>query len=179
MTLLMDPTRTPITVDAIASHAGVGKQTIYRWWPSKSAIMIEALTESARDHVRDIDCGDLRGDLEHFIASTFRVVNSRPVAQGLRAMMAEALYDPPAAEVLREYTAQRRAALLMILQRAAARGEFPDGPDMALAVEQAFGFLWYRLLIGHAPLTRKAALSIADALLRQLAATPLPKQRTE
>lgn len=164
----MNPEVATVTIDAIASHAGVGKQTIYRWWPSKAAVLTEALTESARDRVRDIDSGEVRGDLAQFLASTFRAVNSRPVAQALRAMMADALHDPQAAEVLREYTTRRRAALHTILERGVERGELSADADVALAVEQAFGFLWYRLLLGHAPLTRRAADNITQGLLRQL-----------
>jgi AcrR family transcriptional regulator len=170
LALLMSPEPRAVTIDAIAAHAGVGKQTIYRWWPSKSAVVIEALTDSARDRVRDIDTGELRRDLEHFLASTFRVVSSRPVAQGLRAMLADALHDQQATQVLREYTAQRRAALHRVLERAVERGELDADADIGLAVEQAFGFLWYRLLFGHAPLSRTVAADITRALLRQLGA---------
>jgi AcrR family transcriptional regulator len=170
LALLMSPEPRTVTIDAIAAHAGVGKQTIYRWWSSKSAVVLDALTESARDRVRDIDSGRLRSDLEHFLASTFRAVCSRPVAQGLRAMMADALHDPQAADILREYTTQRRIALQRVFQRAMERGELSADADIGLAVEQAFAFLWYRLLFGHAPLNRKAAVDITAALMRQVGA---------
>jgi AcrR family transcriptional regulator len=174
LALLMSPEAGTVTIDAIAARAGVGKQTIYRWWSTKSALVIEALSDSARDRVPDIDSGDLRRDLEHFLTRTFRVVGSRPVTTALRAMMADALHDPQAADVLREYTARRRAALQAILARAAERGELSADADAAIAVEQTFGFLWYRLLLGHAPLTRKAAINITEGLLRQLGALSNP-----
>jgi AcrR family transcriptional regulator len=161
-----------VTIESIASQAGVGKQTIYRWWPSKSALVLEAITDSARDRVRDLDSGDVRRDVRHFLASTFRVVSSRPVGSALRAMLAEALHDPEAADVLREYTAQRRAALGAVLQHGVQRGQVSDDADIDLAVEQAFGFLWYRLLFENGSLGPKAAESIGDSLLRQLGVQP-------
>lgn len=166
--LLSKPDSGGVTIEAIARHAAVGKQTIYRWWPNKSGLVIEAITSEARDAVRDIDSGDVRRDLEHFLSRTFGVVKTRTVSQALRAMMADALCGDEGVEVLRGYAAERRAALAKILSRGVSRGELDANADVDCAVEQAFGFIWYRLILGDEPLTRSAAMQLARALLRQL-----------
>src|SRR5512144_646184 len=60
-----------VTMDGIAAAAGVGKQTIYRWWPSRAEVMFEAIHELAEQHVPDPDRGSLRDDVTEFLAATF------------------------------------------------------------------------------------------------------------
>ena len=81
--------------------------------------------------------------------------------------MAEAQRDPQAAEVLRTYTAERRRAMRQLLERGMARGEIGADTDLDLIVDQAFGFVWYRMMIGHAPLSRRASVALAEGLVRQ------------
>src|SRR5271157_1571737 len=109
-----------ISVDRIAAEAGVGKQTIYRWWPSKAAVVLEALRENARVEVEVPDLGSLRADLEAFLQSTFDVSRRRPgIGDVLRAMMAEAQHDPVfLQDFRREVIDPRRAVLRGLLERA-------------------------------------------------------------
>ena len=65
-----------ITVDAIAVQAGVGKQTIYRWWPSKSAVLLDAMIQRADEVAPAPDSGDLQSDLRRFLRSTFAAAPS-------------------------------------------------------------------------------------------------------
>jgi AcrR family transcriptional regulator len=158
------------TVDAIAAAAGVGRQTIYRWWPSKGAVLLEAMTEQARRDVPAVDTGSLLGDLEGFLMATFRAASDAPGRSLLRSVMAQALHDPHAAGVLSRFTEQRRQELRAILSRGQARGQLPSSADLDLAVDQAYGLLWYRILLGHAPLTAEVARRLARTLARQLEA---------
>jgi AcrR family transcriptional regulator len=156
-----------VTVETIAAQAGVGKQTIYRWWPSKYAILLEVMTERARVDVPIPDTGTLVGDLEAFLTATFLGATSAPTSSLLRTVMAEAQRDPQAAEVLREFTSGRRAALRQILDRGQTSGELPLGADLDLMADQAYGLFWYRLSLGHAPLTPDVAAQLARALATQ------------
>ena len=155
------------SVEAIAAAAGVGKQTIYRWWASKAAVIVEAMTEYARLQVSPPDTGDVARDVEAFLVATFRSGRDPAVAGALRAVMAEAQRDPEATEVLRRYTAERRAALQAVFERGQLQGELAASADVTLLVDQAFGLIWYRLLVGHAPLTRTAAAALAKHLVLQ------------
>lgn len=152
-----------ITVAAIAERAGVGKQTIYRWWPSKSAVLLDAMIYRARQIAPAPDSGDLRTDLRAFLRSTFAAVedNRRLLLGALR----EALADTAAMDRLASFTAARRDELAMILDRARARGEILHA---VTTIDQAFGLLWYRVIFAHEPLDRQAADNLAAALTAQL-----------
>lgn len=155
-----------VTVGEIAAEAGVGKQTIYRWWPSKYAILLEAFTAYGRAVVPEPDTGTLDDDLRAFTVATFAgMADATPV---LRALMGEAQRDPATRETLREFTGRRRTALRAILERGRDRGELPADAALDLAIDQLYGVLWYRVLLGHGPLGATTAAELADGLLRQI-----------
>jgi AcrR family transcriptional regulator len=158
-----------VTVDAIAARAGVGKQTIYRWWPSKYAVLLDAILQRARLDVPAPDTGNVATDLREFLRGTFRGARNAGTAAFLRAMMGQAQQDPGTAEVMREFTASRRQALRELLERGQARGELSGATDLDLIVDQVYGLLWYRLMVGHAPLGRDLADKLTDAVLAQAA----------
>ncbi|MFB4295676.1 TetR/AcrR family transcriptional regulator [Actinomadura sp. NTSP31] len=160
----------PVTIDSLAAAAGVGKQTIYRWWPSKGAVLLEAMAERAGADIPVPDTGTLRGDLEAFLTATFRGAGQRLTASVLRNTMAEAQRDPHAREHMRTFVESRRRVLSGLLERARDRGEIADGADLALMVDQVYGVLWYRVLVGHEPLGDAQAADLARALSDQAAA---------
>ncbi|MFJ3086720.1 TetR/AcrR family transcriptional regulator [Streptomyces sp. NPDC086838] len=156
----------PVTVETIARAAGVGKQTLYRWWPSKGAVLLEALAERAQRTVPVPDRGDLRSDLQVVLAATFAGAQQPPVGPALRTLAREAARDPQLAALMREFTEARRAALREVLQRGRERGELEPGRDLDLMVDQVYGVFWYRFLLGHAPLDDATATALVDSLLR-------------
>jgi AcrR family transcriptional regulator len=157
-----------VGVDAIADAAGVSKRTIYRWWPSRGAVLLEAMVDRAKELAPASDTGSLVGDLRAFLTATFRSARRPENAALLRNAMAEALRDAAAAQALHAFTADRRTVLRGILGRARERGELAADADLDLTVDQAYGVLWYRLLIGHGALTSQAAVKLAGALARQV-----------
>lgn len=163
--LFRDTPGPEVTVDAIAAAAGVGKQTIYRWWPTKGAVIAAAIVERARASVATPDTGDLRTDLLRFITDTFAVVTEPGNERMLRQLMAGAQSDPHLAAAVDELTTQRRHELHTILDRGQRRGELVATADLLTLVDMAYGFLWYRLLLSHAPLDTAAAQHLVDALL--------------
>jgi AcrR family transcriptional regulator len=154
-----------ITIDAIAHAAGVGRQTIYRWWPSKGAVAAEAMVRQARAIVRARDTGSLREDLIAFLADSFAGLEDERLRNALRQLITAAQHDGHAAAAVADFTAARRAALRELLERGQARGELSPGADLAMLVDMAYGVLWYRVLIRHAPLDAQAAKSLAACLL--------------
>ncbi|MEW1863181.1 TetR/AcrR family transcriptional regulator [Streptomyces sp. NPDC088194] len=153
-----------LTVEGIAARAGVGKQTIYRWWPSKADVVLTALLDLSETTIAVPDEGSLAEDLRGFLAETFRQRGQRPVLAGL---MAQALLDPVFATAFRErFLFRRRAVLREILERAAARGEIASDLSLELLIDVVYGVLWYRLLIEHAPLDDEAGRRLADLVLR-------------
>jgi AcrR family transcriptional regulator len=159
---------TRITVGAIAQRAGVGKQTIYRWWPSKSAVLLDAMVHRAAQVAPAPDSGDLRTDLRGFLRSTFAAApDNRSLLLGV---LREALGDAATMEQLALFSAARRDALAQIFERARARGEVEATAKLDTVVDQAFGLLWYRMIFAHHPLDERAAADLAAALTTQLSA---------
>jgi AcrR family transcriptional regulator len=164
--LLSGPGTEAVTVEAIAAEAGVGRQTIYRWWPSKGAVVADALARHARVVVPERDTGSFTGDLTAFLTDSFAGLENEGLAGRLRQIVAEAQHDEHVARVLADFTAIRRAALRALLERGRTAGELAADADLDMLVDMAYGVLYHRLLVGHAPLDEKAARSLATELTR-------------
>jgi AcrR family transcriptional regulator len=136
-----------LTIEGIAARAGTGKQTIYRWWPSKADVLLDALAARADLHVPVPDNGSYALDLREFLRASFTLGRGSQVADGLRALMAEALHNPAFSERFRSSFLQpRRTALGTLLARAQAKDELPPGLSPGTITDIVFGTIWYRLL---------------------------------
>jgi AcrR family transcriptional regulator len=164
--LLSDPGNENLTIEAIAAEAGVGRQTIYRWWPSKGAVVADALGRYARAVVPERDTGSFAGDLAAFLIDSFAGLQDSAYTARLRQIVAAAQQDEHVAQILADFTAVRRAALRALLERGRDAGELAPGTDLDMLVDMAYGVLYYRLLVGHSPLDEKAARSLAAELTR-------------
>jgi AcrR family transcriptional regulator len=153
-----------LTIEAIARQAGVSKQTIYRWWPNKAAVVLDLLNEGARRIAPDRLADTLVDDLRRFVRRS--VLGAKQSAGILTGLMAEAQLDEQfAAEFRAGFLARRREVLRALLKRGQDRGEVDPGTDLTLLVDVMFGALWYRVLSGHAPLSRRFADDLTDVLL--------------
>jgi AcrR family transcriptional regulator len=164
--LLSDPGTESLTIGAIAAEAGVGRQTIYRWWPTKGAVVADALVRYAQAVVPERDTGSFTGDLEAFLSDSFAGLEDEGLAGRLRQIVAAAQQDEHVAQVLADFTGVRRAALRALLERGRTAGELAVDADLDMLVDMAYGVLYYRLLVGHASLDEKAARSLAAELTR-------------
>ena len=154
-----------LTMEALARSAGVSKQTIYRWWPSKAAVVLEALNEAAAIGAPPPASGSVAGDVRLLLRRTAGAATERNT-RILAGLMAEAQLDPEFAASFRDgFLARRRAVLVEILRRGQARGEIAAGADPAFLAEVAYGAVWYRILSHSAPLDRRFADRLADAVL--------------
>lgn len=166
-----------LTMKAIAETAGVGRQTVYRWWPAKQDVLIDALRDLSlrRAEQLDPDSGDTPRDLRTLLTATFALAN-RLTGKALIGLMAEAQHDPALSHRLQSTViGPRRQALRAILARGVSRGELSEAVPLDLAVDFAFGTMWYRLISHHAPVDTDLAGQITDALatlLRKEAAPP-------
>jgi AcrR family transcriptional regulator len=150
-----------VTIDAIAEAAAVGRQTIYRWWPSKGAVIAEALARQGRRLAPVRDSGSVAADLTSFLTDSFVALQDPGMLHALRELAAAAQQDEHAAAVLQDFTAQRRSELRALLARGQRTGEFDAGADLDILVDMAYGVLWYRALISRAPLDSDAARRLA------------------
>jgi AcrR family transcriptional regulator len=157
-----------VTMDAIAERAGVSKATIYRWWPTKEAVALDALqADWATTRPRRRDTGTLRGDLLGLLRPWVRRVGSRPYARLIAALVTEAHSDPAFAAHYRErFVEPRRDEAREVFQRAIERGEIPPDTKVEVAVDLLYGPLYHRLLHGHAPLNDRFTVDVVDLALR-------------
>jgi AcrR family transcriptional regulator len=164
-----------VTVGGIAAAAGVGKQTIYRWWPSKSAVVMDALIEMTDPEPADT-LDSARETLGLQMRRVARMFASRQ-GQLIREIVAEAQGDPEVAEEFRRrFFAHRRARAAATITRGIASGELrPDlNIDDALDV---LAPLWLQLLVGHRPPTQRTADRLFSLVWPALAG-PNPEKGT-
>ena len=166
-----------LTIEGIAARAGVGKQTIYRWWPSKADILLEAGAAKAELRVPVTDRGSYRADLRAFLEASYEMAGYPGLADLLRALMAEAQVDREFGDRFRAaFLERRREALAVIIDRARERGDLPARPAPAIVADIVFGTIWYRILATRRPLDA----DLVDDLIGLLAPTPaqgLPRRR--
>jgi AcrR family transcriptional regulator len=154
-----------VTMEGIARQAGVSKQTLYRWWPTKAAIVLEALNEGAAKISPTVDTGSFSADLRTFLRRSVTGAGGRN-ARLLSALMAAAQLDDVFAESFRlGFLARRRRALRELLERGRDSGELGASADLDFLVELVFATLWYRILAHNKPLNRRFAEQLAETLL--------------
>jgi len=161
-----------VSMDAVAERAGVSKATIYRWWPTKESLALDALyTQWSAAQPSDVDTGSLRGDLLALLRPWARVAAGVASNQGsygrvIAALVTEAQTDSVfAAEYRQRVVEPRRDAVRAILSRAVARGEIPPSTKTEVAIDVLYGPLYHRLLHGHAPLDDQFVEDVLDMAL--------------
>ena len=121
--LLQDLCYDDITVDAIAVASGAGKATIYRWWPNKAAVLIEAFRERIAREIPFPDSGDFRQDVRQLLQNFTEIIYRGRRGKVFRAFIAGAQADPEIAKAYREsWIAPRRAEARKIFERYIAAG---------------------------------------------------------
>jgi AcrR family transcriptional regulator len=171
-TLLLDQGLDAVSMDVIAESAGVSKATIYRWWPTKESLALDALhDEWARTPGPTRDTGSLRGDLEALLLPWSRQLGTRPYARLLGSFIAKAHSDPDfAVEYRARIVTPRRDAARPIFDRAIGRGEIASGIDVDVCLDVVYGAVYHRLLHGHAPVTDRFVGDVIDIALHGVVA---------
>jgi AcrR family transcriptional regulator len=173
--LLLDEGPARVSMDAVAARAGVSKATIYRWWPSKELLAVDALVEWAAGGRPARDTGSLRGDLLALVQPWVREIRRRPFGRVIADLVSQAQSDPEFARVYRtHFVEQRRVPMRAAFERAIARGEVRDDLDLEVALDLIYGPLYHRLLHGHEPLTARFAQDVVDLALAGIAQPPPP-----
>ncbi len=157
-----------VSIEKIAQRAGAGKQTIYRWWPAKGDVLMEALARKADVHIPLPDEGSWAADLRRMLDDSFALGRAPQIGELLCALMVEAQLDPAFGERFRtDFLERRRAALATLVERARRRGDLPPNLTAGFAADVVFGVLWYRLLAVPQPLDRRLTNRLVGLLTAQ------------
>nr|BFE82552.1 TetR/AcrR family transcriptional regulator [Planobispora longispora] len=139
-----------LSIEGIAARAGVGKQTIYRWWPSKGTVLLDAflMLSGGQDGEAALpDTGDLEADLKTVLRATVAELNDPRYDEPMRALATEIAHDPELAAAYSERLDGPMRELKKERLRAAQRaGQLALDLDLDVAVEMVWGPLLNRWL---------------------------------
>ena len=150
-----------LSVEAVASRAGVHKTTVYRRWPTKPELIADAAQMQAAEAVPIPDTGTLHGDLQTLAREVVANIGSDGSARRARTLVAAAC-SGELADVLHSFWSDRLDASAAIIERAVDRGELSATINPTLIIEAVVGPLWLRLLLTGEPLDEEFADAIAE-----------------
>ena len=155
-----------MTIEEVAARAGVGKATIYRRWPSKGLLALDAFVASFSALQPLPDTGTLRGDLLDALHAWVRAVTRTPMGRMLADLIAEAQHDPELRAAWRDRVMEPlRSQHRIMLDRAIARGEIAPSVDREVVLDLFFGAAQHRLLLGHLPMTEDFIREVVEVIL--------------
>jgi AcrR family transcriptional regulator len=160
------------SIEAVAVRTGVGRPTIYRRWPSKLELAIEAVVRLAPP-LEVVESGDAVADLRRLVSqfvpdmtssATGRVIIALAINPDVHAELANRLYE--------RYLQPRRAILAKLLKRAAGANQIRADIDPHLLIDLIMGATTYRWLVTGTPVTPQSARRVVDAVLKLSAPQP-------
>lgn len=152
-----------LTVEGVAARAGVGKATVYRWWPSKSALVLEAVAEQQPPPVALT--GDVRADLRTAMDATVDMLRS-DLGPTLMALTADLMHDGDDEVHAAHLFHTDGEAIGAVLEEARAGGVLPEGTDSRLVQDIYIGTLLFRVL------SSRSTDDVIDTLLNLLVRKP-------
>jgi AcrR family transcriptional regulator len=159
-----------LTIEAIAADAGVGKATVYRWWPSKGALVVDAFADSAQHKLHFPDTGSVFKDMSlqmNQFLGILRTRRGRIVAELLGAGQS----NPELLEAFRErFLRPRRQEAYKTLRRGIDRGELPRNLDLDLVLDILYGAIYMRFLIRHDELSESYVKAVCRTVLGNVSA---------
>jgi AcrR family transcriptional regulator len=168
--LLVERGYRELTIEGVAARAGVGKQTIYRWWPSRAALVLEAYLAGSEALPLPPESGSVREDVRALIGWLADVLAQPIGGRVVAGLVADLQHDPDlAAGFQREVVPARRSAMRAALERGRDRGEIDARADLGVAVDQLHGAVFYRVLLSGEPLDDEFATRLASQVLDGLA----------
>lgn len=159
-----------ITIESIAKEAGVGKATIYRWWPSKVLVVIDAFVQNhiVRTPMPKADtCRESIVKHVHLMIEQYGSSGGRLVAQ----ILAEGQSDPDVLRSFRErFFYGRRAMVREVIEEGRRRGEFRTDMEPEFMMDMIYSPVYFRLIMGHLPLNRQFADELSKHAMELLCA---------
>jgi AcrR family transcriptional regulator len=162
-----------LTIEAIAARAGVGKHTVYRRWPSKAALFLDAVLSLDPPALEYPDTGDVLADLRTQVHATIDLLGRPPFGPLYRALLGEAQHDRAIAAAVNErFIAPQTERTVARLASAQAQGQVSADVDLSLVMALWSGPLYFRFLITQEPLTHDYADRVLAALFAGVGPRP-------
>jgi len=165
-----------LTIEAVAAHAGVGKATVYRWWPNKAALIADAFASSTTRKLHFPDTGSVLTDMSQQMRQVIKIFCSRR-GRIVSAILGGGQSDRDLIIAFRErFLWPRRQEAYATLRRGILRGELRKNVDMDLLLDSLYGPIYMRFLIRHDKLTPDFVDRLCELVLS--GARPQQKLRT-
>jgi AcrR family transcriptional regulator len=154
-----------LTIESVAAHAGVGKATVYRWWPNKAALIADAFASSTTRKLHFPDTGSVRTDMSQQMRQVIKIFSSRR-GRIVSAILGGGQSDRDLIAAFRErFLWPRRQEAYSTLRRGILRGELRKDVDLDLLLDSLYGPIYMRFLIRHDKLTPDFVDRLCDLVL--------------
>lgn len=158
-----------LTIEGIAARAGVAKTTIYRSWPSKAAVVMDAVLVSSDPTLSFPDTGSAERDLREQMARVATLFTTTSFIEPFVGLLAESQHDEALREALHQWLiTSRRSGAAEVLRRGVERGELRADLDIGVVIDAVYGAIYYRLLVTHAPLSPEYTDAVLDEVFAGL-----------
>ena len=175
--LLADEGYGGVTMEGVAARAGVGKATVYRRWPCKSALIVDAVTTCRESGVLPPDTGSARDDLLVFVRGFMHHLRTSDAGRVMPALVAELSRSPELAQAFREgFIQPRRARVLEAVRRGVERGEVRAGVDPELVADGVVALLLHRFLVTGMEIDDDLPERVVDTLWRGITSPSCPPE---
>ena len=164
--LLRETSVRDLTIEAVAKRAGVGRPTLYKWWPSKAALVFAMFHERLARQPEPTQTATIEEAIRFRVRRVIMEFNDL-FGKVIRELIAEGQSDPKVLQELYEqHIGVRRAKAAADIERGKVSGEFSADTDAELLVDQIFGPIYYRMLLRITPLDQAFGDKLVDQVLR-------------
>ena len=158
------------TIEAVAARAGAARSTIYRWWPNRGALAMAGFLSVTAPKISYKWTKSPVSDIKQQMMVVAEVYGGK-VGRTISALVAQGQGDHETLRALMDgYVRPRREEAKVVLMRGIECGELRKDIDLDVAVDALYGPIWYRIMVPHAPLSKKWAGKLADQVFRGLRA---------
>jgi AcrR family transcriptional regulator len=161
-----------LTMEGVAARAGVGKNTLYRRFPSKLDLIVSAVRCYTRVGAAPPDTGSTRGDVRAVVDDLVGIVTDTPMGRMLPILVATRTRVPELDVAYREIVADKRARSAAVVRRGVERGDLRSDADVELVVDALVGPVFYRFLVTDAALDPPYRAAVVDSVMRAFGTSP-------
>jgi AcrR family transcriptional regulator len=163
--LLHEKSVRDLTIEEVARRAGVGKPTIYKWWPSKAALVLDMFDERVIGNLAVPGAATAEEAIRGQVTELIRRLNGFP-GKVAAEIIAEGQSEPAVLQAYRDrYLSRRRTLTTGWIERARASGEFRKDIDPDVLIDMIYGPIYYRLLVRHRELDERFGEELVGHIL--------------